>query len=508
MRRFLGIATVGLLILSGCASTSGFQTSTKKEEIKDDLTSLRKHLKYRYWKFLPVSDTETIVVYTDGGWGVPYAIRFASALNEYCTYQGGKLVSGNGLDKVSFSDFLDEKGHYNALTARNEMLKYFGPGITYKCEGGHDSFEVSSVKGNHQFYRSTGDSKYFVSAYIKASKPDAFIDNGFFNKKSLEKYKNLDLKGFIKSECGFFGDLKFGNWRGNKYFAETTLKNPNPTYVYEPESWTKGMGIIWKSVEFCKAHGGELRKITSGKDLPLDMWIKDYFLKDRGYNYIYSSGSYYSPVEGLYYCANSEVPFMEQLKFQGVSKTGGKFKIIIKEGIDKSLIPASASQGEFSHTKPQSKSTSAGKNVMQSLTASIEDIIAIKTSKRGDLIKKVGSIVYRGTFNGKERNCEYVSVLTYTQGLPGDTIINYKICNGQIVEKEPTGVESVPSDVKALIPKVAKLAQLHGRAEMEGNGGYRIIANAVRDEKQCAVEVKILKGIKLVRDEIVNACKL
>ncbi len=67
-------------------------------------------------------------------------------------------------------------------------------------------------------------------------------------------------------------------------------------------------------------------------------------------------------------------------------------------------------------------------------------------------------------------------------------------------------MESVPSDVKALIPKVAKLAQLHGRAEMEGNG-YRVIASAVRDERQCAVEVKVLKGIKLVKDEIVNACK-
>jgi hypothetical protein len=192
---------------------------------------------------------------------------------------------------------------------------------------------------------------------------------------------------------------------------------------------------------------------------------------------------------------------MEQLKFNGVDKTGGNYKVIIKEGIDKSLIPVSTTSEKSQQVQSQTQYPSTSKNVMKSLTASIEDIIAIRTSKGGDIIKKVGSVVYRGIFNGREGNCEYVSVLTYTQGLPGDTIINYKICNGQVVEKEPTGVESVPSDVKALIQKVAKLAQLHGRAEMEGNGGYRVIASAVRDERQCAVEVKVLNGIKLVKDE-------
>lgn len=505
MRRFLGIATVGLLLLSGCASTSGLQTSTKKEEVKDDLSSLRKHLKYRQWTFLPISSTETIVVYTHGGWGVPYAINFAIALNEYCSHHGGKIISGEGLDKVALNDFYDKKGRINVVSARTDMLKYFGPGVTYRCEGGDDPFTVSSVWGPSQFYRSTSSTEHFIFAIVSASKPDAFIDNGFFSKGALNKYKNLDLKGFIKSESGFFGSLSFGNWRGNKYFADVRMNNPTQTYAaYNPHD---DLRFLWKSVEFCKAHGGKLQKVENGKVIPFEEWIKDHYIRDKGFVYYYKNDRYTSTVDGLYYCENSEIPFMEQLKFNGVDKTGGNYKVIIKEGIDKSLIPVSTTSEKFQQAQPQIQSPSISKNVMQSLTASIEDIIAIRTSQNGDIIKKVGSTVYRGIFNGREGNCEHVSVLTYTQGLPGDTIINYKICNGQIVEKEPTGVESVPSDVKALIPKVAKLAQLHGRAEMEGNGGYKVIANAVRDEKQCAVEVKVLKGIKLVKDEIVNACK-
>jgi len=507
MKRLLGIATVGLLFLSGCASTSAFQNSANQEKkMKDDLSSLRKHLKYHKWTFLPVSNTDTIVAYTHGGWGVPYAINLANALESYCSHHGGKIVSGSGLDKVALNDFYDEKGRMNVISARTDMLKYFGPGVTYRCEGGDDPFTVSSVVGPSHFYRNTSSTEHFAFAIISATKPDAFIDNRFFNQKLMEKYKTLDLKGFINSESGFFGSLDFGSWRGEKYFANITLRNPTKTYAgYDPHD---DFGFFWKSVEFCKAHGGKLQKVENGKVIPFEEWIKNHYIKNKGYLYYYKNGRYISTVDGLYYCENSEIPFMEQLKFNGVDKTGGNFKVIIKEGIDKSLIPVPTASDKSKHVQSQVQSSSISKNVMQSLTASIEDIIAIKSSKGGDVIKKVGSTVYRGIFNGREGNCEYVSVLTYTQGLPGDTIINYKICNGQIIEKEPTGVESVPSDVKALIPKVAKLAQLHGKAEMEGNGGYRVIANAVRDEKQCAVEVKVLKGIKLVKDEIINACKL
>ena len=484
MRRFLGIATVGLLLLSGCASTTTSNQATtlsKATQVREHKKSknfnvpLREYLvdiakKNKGFHILTPPDMSvwaiddyTTVIYLDtgtrkGGVGQPW---FGKALREFCEAHGERLMY-----KVEKEDPISGKKIVKYFPVKPRKILGLRSDEGFNDIAYHDGikcgniFEAKTVSGNFHYVGGNVFQSGTLVAVFKTPEPQPliyFVPN--IKSPSGIRYPKTDEFGIAK--------------------LSSTKRTYQALYA------------------LCKKEHGNFHSYI--RDIKEDSCFKPAENIDA-FRYMG-----FDKKEVVLACDNGEKSFI--VRYTPSKGTFFKFSDIANSGLEvcnaETYSSRKISKDEGSNNRPNS----VPQLIMKAQSQAIPDILALKTASGIDTFKKVGAYTFRGTYNGKDGNCDLVSVIKYTNGFSTTDIINYKICNGQIVEKEPTGVESVPSDVKALIPKVAKLAQLHGRAEMEGNG-YRVIANAVRDEKQCAVEVKVLKEIKLVKDEIINACKL
>jgi len=140
-----------------------------------------------------------------------------------------------------------------------------------------------------------------------------------------------------------------------------------------------------------------------------------------------------------------------------------------------------------------------------------ENVIALETAMKGSNVVKVQGIhEYVGIYNGKDKeNCDLVTVERIWHGDPKKPVsdaLNYRICRGRIFQVSRGEFRSLPDEIDAFAIKLAKVAQRLGNADGEFQG-YTVKARALRDRDNCSVEVKILQGINLVANRLVNACQ-
>jgi len=374
------------------------------------------------------------------------------------------------------------------------LIRHFGIGTTYRCEGGNDPFVVRAAGGPRHYWRDRTVTTY-VFLYIKATRPDRLLSYRCDLKR--EKYKAYTtVKEFIQ-----------GSFTGGTWVTKGRWEKKFHTELYNFFDFEAIMPFVWKAAAFCMAHGGNLHKIEGGKDYPFKEWLLKFLFERKG-----------SPLQisGFYYCKDSDTPFMAKVTKKGVT-AGQVFRtntlfvvhhVIVKPGIDPKYFPAGV-------IRPL-PSIPEGKYSINIKTAGTfpsmpEDIVALSTAiDKIDTVKKISGKVYKGIYNGSEGNCDLVSVIEYVPTFENiaDTL-NYKICNGEIIQREPTTLNDlVTEEVEKLIPQAAKMAQRYGSAVIQASSGYIIRAKAIRDERECNVEVKVMHGIKLVDSRVVDACAL
>jgi len=116
-------------------------------------------------------------------------------------------------------------------------------------------------------------------------------------------------------------------------------------------------------------------------------------------------------------------------------------------------------------------------------------------------------VLYHGAING----CEAATVQHYfTTGgsanpAPVETS-DYIYCDGQLRKLPIEFVSALPSQVNQLVPQVSNKAQQEGQARASYMN-YAVIGKALRDRKECRVQVRIYKGQKFVEERITNGCR-
>ena len=125
------------------------------------------------------------------------------------------------------------------------------------------------------------------------------------------------------------------------------------------------------------------------------------------------------------------------------------------------------------------------------------EIIAVKVSAaKENVIEKQGALTYYGIYNGRDGNCDLVSVIKKFRN--HSDIYNYKICGSRIAESAKTGIITLPKDIWPTVKKIADQAYSYGSTRGESHG-YTIIATRLNGiQEKNIVEVKIMKGIKLI----------
>jgi len=154
----------------------------------------------------------------------------------------------------------------------------------------------------------------------------------------------------------------------------------------------------------------------------------------------------------------------------------------------------------------------------QNTAKSSQREIALQTAViRAPITEDRGGL-YRGLYNGMMNGCDFVSVVNAWRDdnpigkrqTPDSEmkIWNYLVCNGAITQETRTvfpGKSGVPDELDNYVKRVAQDAQVYGSSEATTRG-YNIRGFALRGETQCAVEIRVFKGMQLIYTEIANAC--
>jgi len=494
--------TITLLLLIG--TTLLFSCSTTKSPTytltPEDLKSLRQTLKLKGWLFTPLTETKTVIFSHGGGWGFPYPIRIANVLHKYCKAQGGQLVAFDG---TPFDTFTYDNGK-KIDTTKTDLFRLFGANSSYLCEGGNDPFKVTSIKSYERFYTSTNTNQYTLIVLIKATKPDKNITNY----PELEKIER-DVQS-IKSPKELAGKyLKYAkSFSQNEITGILISENTSPPSDYNPDD---SLSFLYKAWIYCKNNGGSFNKIEEdGSVLSPEQWVEKFFVEDHGI-------VHKETLKGTYFCNAPTSKFTVKVKPLGEKKNFGMSFVNYLTTVIIGKLPENIQQKETSQkVKSNNKIISIPeKTYRQNFENSFSptntfDKVAIESyTTKSEYAKKDGSYKYLGTYNFSENGCDFVSVMRKTDFQKNSTeIVNYKICNGKIMEKFATGTETIPDSVLFSAEKLSQIARLKGKIKYEDPLGYKIVENALRDEKRCLVEVKIFKENKLIKWLSINACEL
>ncbi len=454
---YLSLFALILSLITSCATLPEYKG--KKPE-KDDLSSLRKHLAFNNWKFLPLSPTETIVSFYD--WQRNKNVyNIKNALKDYCKVQGGT---------------------------------FYG---TF-CEGGNDPFSFRIVKGKGKFYKSSGTYFYNYFAYVKTTKPDINLDYGFYNYDFMNEIRLLDLDKFIEKNSGFAETFKDLNKEKDKYIFEI--------YTYQEEApfeITKNtFGGFWEIIEYCKAHNGEIQKIENENRKPFNIWMKELFLNHSGRSFFgYPSHKKFT-LEGKYVCTSSDQPFKFTIHGIRITNSLGGFAVY-KVKLWKVKNPPK-NQFKIDKTLPSKpKQTSSVKPIL-----SIEDKLALDAvNNKTQIIKRDGPRIYKATYAFSDEGCQYALVVDQIPRMEPPNIMTYKICNGKIVEKNHTRViEPIPNFIKPKIKEVINQAKLRKFAIYKDNYGYTIAARALRENDLCNIDAFVMHNNQIIFSKTINIC--
>jgi hypothetical protein len=499
VKKFLALATV--LLLSSCTSEIAKEIKALPRGGKpapavatDELSkirqgnSIRKYLRaLGYEKFASVGDNLTVIAARELDSGVDAVWNYIPELYSFCKAHGGDLVVGKGIEKIS----------YSSVENSSAKFRYFGPGKTFRCEGGTYPFQVEHVKGRAWDSSSVLGTIYEAILVVK-HKPEPIVrtDFGFYS-KDVELFPKLDLSEFMereRKENYIVGYLKLGPQR---WKARLGADNPMPFSV--PKDMVYRIGFLWHAVEYCQLHGGELQK--DGK--PLEVWFSELAEKDGLYGYPYETYDKAGrkimkyPLKGFYRCVGSDQPFEMKVKPYRFINDQFQYEFFLQAGNSSSLSLTSENEEPAVET-PHTPLMVGGL---------FTKLFAVQAAnEKMDLVRQKGAVIYRAFYNGEDAlGCDLVSVAVNNAG--SVEVYNYKICNGKPIPLGNTELNlPVPPEVEKAEKAVAKQAADYGKFSMEING-YRLIGRALRDEHFCKVEVRVLRDGKLVRIDKVDACR-
>ncbi|GAB6075192.1 hypothetical protein [Desulfurobacterium crinifex] len=499
MKKILALATV--ILLSSCSSEivkeikalprggkPAPEVSTEELSKIRQSNSIRKYLKaLGFDRFASVGDNLTIITAREIDSGVDAVWNYIPEFYSFCKAHGGDLVSGKGVERVS----------YSSVENSSTRFRYFGPGKTFRCEGGNYPFQVEHIKGRAWNSSSVLGTIYEAILVVK-HKPEPLVktDFGFFS-KDVELFPKLNLSEFMdreKRETYIVGYLKLGSQR---WRARLGANNPMPFSI--PKEMIYRIGFLWHAVEYCQLHGGELQK--DGK--PLEVWFGELAEKDGLYGYPYETYDGAGrkvmryPLKGFYRCVGGDQPFEMKIKPYRFVNDQFQYEFFLQAG-NSNLSPGTSENEEPTPQVPQSPLMVGGL---------FTKLFAVQAAnEKMDLVRKKGAVLYKAFYNGEDSlGCELVSVAVNNAG--SVEVYNYKICDGKPV---PLGNSElnlfVPPEVEKAEKAVAKQAADYGKFSMEING-YKLIGKALRDELFCKVEVRVLQNGKLVRIDKIDACR-
>ena len=450
--------------------------------------SIRNYLKaLGYDRFTTVGNDLTVIAARELDSGVDAVWNYIPELYSFCKAHRGEFISGKGMERVS----------YSSVENNSAKFRYFGPGKTFRCEGGTYPFQVEHIKGRAWDSSSVLGTIYEAILVVK-HKPEPIVKTDFgFYSKDVELFPKLNLSEFMereRKENYIVGYLKVGpqRWR-----ARLGANNPMPFSV--PKDMVYRIGFLWHAVEYCQLHGGELQK--DGK--PLEVWFSELAEKDGLYGYPYETYDGAGrkvmkyPLKGFYTCLGSNQPFVMEVKPYGFVNNQFQYEFFLQAG-NSNLSPRTSEDEELTFQIPQNPLLVGGL---------FTKLFAVQAAnEKMDLVRQKGTVLYKALYNGEDSlSCELVSVVVNNAG--SVDVYNYKICNGKPV---PLGNSElnlpVPPEVEKAEEAVAKQAADYGKFSMEIND-YKLIGNALRDEHFCKVEVRVLQNGKLVRLDKVNVCR-
>ena len=516
MKKLLGLATVSLLFAS-CSTVETMNKITKavknfgapkpatvsesSVEFAKKYDTLRPYIRNYTDKILPIGAERTVVVGRNLNSGVDAIWNVIPKLYAFCKAHGGDLVAGEGLEKVS----------YEVVNGKPEALKYFGLNTTFRCEGGDYPFEVKHLKGRAGHYSSVLGWIAESILFIK-HKPEPMINTPFaFPKNEMDAFAQMTLPQFIDwsyNKKGVSKDLT--ELGAQKWKAKFYVRKPVPAYIVRPMD--DRMGFVWYAIEYCTAQKGELQK--DGKRY--EEWFTDFAIGEpRLWGYPVSRKY---PLAGLYACVNGNQPFEFLVKPLGYATNDFVYSYILEPGTDyyQKKYPVQKAAAQVATPAPQQSQSSAPAaqpqqvpvvNPVYSGGALTKILAARAVATKSDYEKVQGAVKVKVYYNGMDdRGCELASVLVDNGG--SQTVYNYRVCNGAISNPVESGLnESIPEEVKRAELEVAKKARDYGSYAATVNG-WRIYGKALRDEKKCLVEVRVLEeGVKLVRVDKINACQ-
>ncbi len=480
---FLLIPLLSFSIFTGCASKKPVKLT------KEDYSNLRVALSKLHWRNIALSPKETLVVFTDGGWGSKKELKFIIALHSICETNGGRIYNPT-YDKY-LDTFLTRKGNDFIIKNVYDLYLYFGIESPFICKGGNLPFKVKMYKGYEKYFRSIQGSYYVVIADIVTSKELPPYQYGFFTE--LEKYKNISLEKFLK-------ELNLRDKRINPDGSVTgkfSVAIPSPNLGYNPEDI---FDKFLKVAEFCRAHNGDLVKKTDEGFYTFGAWLKDIMINHEGV-LATEEDSY---IAGIYYCLSETTPFKVHLELPFGRKVFFPGYITHKITIFPGETPGNIDKSQI--ITPEKINTYLEKPVTD-----ISDRLALEVAKtKNEIIKNKGNIQYRGIFIDEDETCKYVSLIfgVPEKKLRDVNILNYKICNNEIFKKLPTTFEKLPKESEKYIKEAAVIAQKRGYSKITDPYGYTFIGVPLRDFTKCKVEVRILKGHMLLELKELNACNI
>ncbi|OMH41082.1 hypothetical protein [Desulfurobacterium indicum] len=122
-------------------------------------------------------------------------------------------------------------------------------------------------------------------------------------------------------------------------------------------------------------------------------------------------------------------------------------------------------------------------------------VALIVAMKKKDLTDEVGYITRYGIFNRETSDgCQFVSVIRTEWGKKGASVMNYKVCKGEIKESISSTNETVPDSLVPLLSKTYKELK-SGKKEITLKKGEFLIEGK-RKESVC--KLKVLEGMKLL----------
>ena len=457
------LTIISAAFLFSCANTiPGFEKS--KIPPKDDLTSLRKHLAYKKWVFLPLSETETLISYHEWGNRPTFKPELKYLIKEYCEHQGGKL-----------------------------------PPSGFECKGGNDPFMFRTFDGYRKYFSSTKSTYFLLFTIVKATKPDVDIDYGFYSLEFMKKAKKQSLEEFIKENSGFVKPFTEMEKKEDQYIFEVSTNNPSVLSQLDG----RDLGGFWSLVQFCKAHNGEVLKENpkTEKFEPFKVWFVNLIFYSDGRTFYISplSGKPTFYLNGRYACNSKDEPFYFDMKGRFASKSLGgfaRYKVFLRKGVPKDF--------EISEELSLFKNTTAkNKHLI------LRDLLALSASENKAIIeRREGPRIFKSIYVYSKKGCDYVAVIDQIKEEKSPNIMNYLICKGKIAYKEPTHlIEPTPDFIKKVVPEIVKRAKYRGFAEYKDNYGYKVIAKAPRSQDVCNVEVFVYHKRELINYRVVDTCE-